>query len=297
MSQEQLSGGLSTGSNPSDRPRADNGAAEQQDAALETYSYLCGTALVLIGLVLFRRGLFPWAMFPVGAGLLGLFFRWRIAPALVIGITGSCIVYAEPGGPIFRGQTQRLSAGVVDLPTWILCSALLAYVIGHYRLQALSGKLFPADRRLPKTAGGKDLRLSNQARSFHLDRPLPKATAGKNPVDRPRLARTVDAGEVSWLIFTIPCLTFAALIVLRVLPAAQSELTVFANASWLTLILLWVVGFGVLVANGVIVYLSLHHLRMTEARVYLQDLLWLELRRDLRRLNRWVVWSRLRKEP
>ena len=296
MSQQQLSG-LSTGPSSSDRPRADSGAAEQQETALETYSYVCGTALVLIGLVLFRRGLFPWAMFPVGAGLLGLFFRWRIAPALVIGITGTCIVYAEPGGQFIRGQTQRLSAGVVDLQTWILCSALLAYVIGHYRLQALSLAIFPADRRMPKTAGGKDPHLYNRARSFHLERPIPKTAAGKNPAERPRLGKTVDGGEISWLVFTIPCVSFAGLLVLRLLPAAQSELSFFANASWSALILLWIVGFGTLVVNGLIVYLSLHHLQTAEARVYFQDLLWLELRRDLRRLNRWVIWSRLRKEP
>src|SRR5882724_579452 len=65
-------------------------AGQEQITAVDAYGYLCGTALVLIGLVLFRKGLFPWAMFPVGAGLLGLFFRWRIAPVLIIGITGSC---------------------------------------------------------------------------------------------------------------------------------------------------------------------------------------------------------------
>jgi hypothetical protein len=296
LNQQPSSKAASTGPIPGG-PHADSGTAKQQETALETYSYVCGTALVLIGLVLFRRGLFPWAMFPVGAGLLGLFFRWRIAPALVIGITGSCIVYAEPGGQFIRGQTQRLAAGVVDLQTWILCSALLAYVIGHFRLQALSGTIFPGDRRLPKKTGSADLRLSNQARSFHLERPMPKTTAGKNSVERPRLGRTVDGGEISGLVFTIPCVSFAGLLVLRLLPAAQSELGFFANASWSTLVLLWIVGLGVLVVNGVIVYLSLHHLRMTEARVYFQDLLWLELRRDLRRLNRWVVWSRLRKEP
>lgn len=251
------------------RPAA--GVVDSQISAADTYGYLCGTALVLIGLVLFRKGLFPWAMFPVGAGLLGLFFRWRIAPVLVIGITCSCLVYAEPGGPFLRGSGQRPSAGYVDLPTWILCSALLAYVIGHYRLQALSSTIFPPDRRgsTKKTA--------------------------KDQLDRPRLGRTVVGGEVGWLVFTLPFVSFAALLLLRMLPGPRPEFGLYSN-SWMTLLLLWLLGLGVFVAHGVVVYMALRNLGLAEARMFIQDQLWLELRRDLRRINRWLVWSRLRKD-
>jgi hypothetical protein len=252
-------------------PHAQGDTSQEQLSAADAYGYVCGTALALIGVVLLRRGLFPWAMFPVGAGLLGLFFRWRIAPLLIVGITGSCIVYAEPGGPFFRGSFQRPSAGVVDLQTWILCSALLAYVIGHYRLQALTASIFPPDRRFP--------------------RPL----AAKNPLERPRWARVADTGEIGWLILTLPFVSFAALIVLRLLPGAQNDFDLYPS-SWLTLVLLWILGLGAVVGHGTLVYLGLHNLKPAEARIYVQDLLWLELRRDLRRLNRWVVWSRLRKD-
>jgi hypothetical protein len=250
----------------SGKPRAAGGAAEQQLSAADSYGYLCGIALVLIGVVLYRRGLFPSALFPVGAGILGIFFRWRIAPVLVIGITGSCLVYAE----------QRPSAGFVDLQTWILCSSLLAYVIGHYRMQALTDTIFPPDRRSPRKP------------------------AARGPTERPRSGRTMDGGEIGWLVFTFPFVAFAALLVLRFLGSLQ-----FTNAwpdidltpaAWLTLVLLWIVGLVVLVGHGAMVYFSLHHLTLTEARTYLQDLLWLELRRDLRRLNRWRIWARLRKD-
>ncbi|HEV8060671.1 MAG TPA: hypothetical protein VGP68_12390 [Gemmataceae bacterium] len=264
---------MSTGRTGADGPatsgneqRSASADAEQQLSAADSYGYLCGVALVLIGLVLYRRGLFPSAMFPVGAGLLGIFFRWRIAPVLVIGITGSCLVYAE----------QRPSAGYVDMQTWILCSALLAYVIGHYRLQSLTATIFPPDRRSP----------------------LPQATRG--PTERPRSGRTMDGGEIGWLILALPFVPFAALLVLRSLGAIQA-----ANARpnidlsspvWLTLVLLWILGTGVMMAHAALVYLSLHNLTLSESRIYLEDLLWLELRRDLRRLYRWRVWSRLRKD-
>lgn len=243
---------------------------DQPINAADTYGYLCGTALVLIGLVLLRKGLFPWAMFPVGTGLLGLFFRWRITPVLIICITGSCLVYAEPGG--LRGSVQRPSAGYVDLQTWILCSALLAYVIGHYRLQALSSAIFPPDRR---SVGKK---------------------SKKSPLDRPRTDQTVGAGEIGWLVFSLPFVSFAALLVLRMVSVPRADLGFNNPASWITLILLWILGLGVFLGHGIMAYLALRGLDVAEARLYVQDQLWLEMRRDLRRLSRWRVWSRLRKD-
>jgi hypothetical protein len=252
-------------------PRAGTAAADQTANAVDAYGYVCGTALVLIGLVLFRKGLFPWALFPVGAGLLGLFFRWRIAPVLIIGITSSCLVYAEPGGPLFRGSAQRPAAGYVDLQTWILCSALLAYVIGHYRLQSLSSTIFPADRRSPKSKSKKD------------------------QLERPRSSRTVGGGEIGWLIFTLPFVSFASLLLLRLIPSPNPTVD-FGPSSWTTLLLLWVLGLGAFLGNSLLAYLALRNLKLEEARLYVQDQLWLELRRDLRRLERWRVWSRLRKD-
>ncbi len=245
-------------------------AAQAQANAVETYSYICGTALIMIGLILFRRGLFPLALFPVGAGFLGLFFRWRIAPVLVIAITGSCLIRVDRGDGGLAGQ-QILPGAIVDLQTWIICSALLAYVLAHYRLQSLTGAIFPADRRA-------------------LGRP-----GFKNLAERPRSGLTVGASEAATFILTLPFVTFAALLLLRVLPISHGQFE-FRDNIWLTILLLWIIGAIVMLAQAALGYVALRNLKLAEARLYFQDQLWLELRRDLRRLNRWLIWSRLRKE-
>jgi uncharacterized membrane protein len=250
---------------------AEGQSAAQQASAIETYSYVCGTALIMIGLILFRRGLFPLALFPVGAGFLGLFFRWRIAPILVIAITGSCLVRADRGDSLNLVGQQVVPGAIVDLQTWIICSALLAYVLAHYRLQSLTAGIFPADRR--PTGQRKH----------------------RNPIERPRSGRTVGTSEAVLLILTLPFVTFAALILLRTLPNTRGEFEFRAN-TWLTVMLLWILGSIVGLTQAALGYVGLRNLTFAEARLYLQDLLWLDLRRDLRRINRWLVWSRSRKD-
>jgi hypothetical protein len=147
----------------------------------------------------------------------------------------------------------------------------LAYVIGHYRLQALSSYIFPPERRGLKKKSKKD------------------------HADRPRADRTVGGGEIGWLVFTLPFVSFAAILVLRMLPAPRTAFGNNPNA-WMTLILLWIVGLGVFLGYGLMAYLTLRNLDVAEARMYVQDQLWLEMRRDLRRLSRWRVWARLRKD-
>jgi hypothetical protein len=269
--QDRTSQGGQSRGGPRPAAEAASNAADAQASAIETYSYICGTALILIGLILFRRGLFPLALFPVGAGFLGLFFRWRIAPVLVIAITAACLIRAERGDGLYMSGQQILPGAIVDLQTWIVCSALLAYVLAHYRLQALTAGIFPADRR---SIGQPKL---------------------KNPAERPRSGRTVGTGEAATFILTLPFVTFAALLLLRVLPISHGQFE-FRDNIWLTILLLWIVGSIVMLAQSVLGYVALRNLQLAEARLYFQDQLWLELRRDLRRLNRWLIWARLRKD-
>ncbi|CAN5375467.1 hypothetical protein BH10PLA2_BH10PLA2_20100 [soil metagenome] len=251
---------------------ADGPVASPQSNATETYGFVCGTALVLIGVVLIRRGLFPTALFPVGAGFLGLFFYWRIAPVLVIGITASCLIRADRGELAFQAGHQIQSGAVVEMQTWILCSALLAYVLAHYRLQCLTSSIFPSERRSRKAAPGKTL------------------------LEKPRDGKSVSMGEVGMLVIALPFVTFAALLLLRVLPTNHERFE-FSRTTWPTLVLLWILALFTILIHAVLSYIGLRNLTLAEARTFLQDLQWQELRRDLRRINRWRLWARLRKDP
>ena len=82
---------------------------------------------------------------------------------------------------------------------------------------------------------------------------------------------------------------------MRVLPISHGQFE-FRDNIWLTILLLWIVGSIVMLAQSVLGYVALRNLQLAEARLYFQDQLWLELRRDLRRLNRWLIWRRLRKD-
>ena len=99
----------------------------------------------------------------------------------------------------------------------------------------------------------------------------------------------MDGGEIGWLVLAIPFVPFAALLVLRALgtiQAANARPNINLSAPvWLTLVLLWILGMGVLIGHAALVYLNLHELTLSESRIYLQDLLWLELRRDLPALS------------
>ena len=105
------------------------------DAAITAYMAACGVALGAILLVLLQRlpgGRVIWALFPVLIGLLGLVMRWTSAPLMLLLILAACL------------HLQSRRALVSDM---ILCSAVLAYVTGHFRLQSLLVEVFPADPR------------------------------------------------------------------------------------------------------------------------------------------------------
>jgi hypothetical protein len=64
--------------------------------------------------------------------------------------------------------------------------------------------------------------------------------------------------------------------------------------AWRIIVLLWAVGVALLLASGLINYLSRETMTKDEAALILQDVLWREYRSEQRRANRWVAWARLR---
>ena len=242
-----------TASSTAGESRTDGPAADPQASASETYGFVCGTALIVIGLILIRRGMFPLALFPVGAGFLGLFFRWRIAPVLVIGITGSCLIRAEDG----TWQTATLPPEpIVEIQTWILCSPL-----GDVRAGTLSIAIADREQSFPATGAAR------------------ASPSAQEPCSSVRvLGSTVGTGEVAtcWCC-VLPFVTFAALLLLRVLPPSHRRQSSSIRTGWPTLVLIWILALSATLLHAVLSYVGLRNLTVAAARTLLAGPSWLEI--------------------
>jgi hypothetical protein len=238
------------------------------------YTLLCLVSLLVLVLVLAQRDLGWLALLPLVAGIVAVLAYWSIGPMLVIVCTcGGLVVHTRlhiaglpSGGP---------SSAPGDL---LLAAALLAYCAAHYRLQSLARTIFPADprrrRRLPR---GRPLVL-----------PL-------LPVEQARPPELVAASEITQLLLTVLGCTGLAAVVWMILGTARPPLD-FDHWEWPVLAVGWV---GCLIA--VAVWVVTDHLRWRraspeESYLYLQDQLWRQTRREQSRLNRWLVWYRLRRQ-
>jgi hypothetical protein len=169
---------------------------------------------------------------------------------------------------LFTGVPSSFAADVaVSLGT-------LVYVVGQYRLQALVRYIFPPDHRRKRPR---------------------KPTPGLRlpPPEQPRSPDLVGQAELLQLV--LAALVFTALAsaawgaVVRQKPALGFDIR-----EWQLLVLVWVGGTFLAVAGALAGYLRLGRSTPEEGLVYLQDQLWRETRREQSRLNRWLVWARLR---
>jgi hypothetical protein len=245
------------------------------DPAVRNYLVMCLAVLALILLIMVRRGLGYWGLLPVLVGLLGALLRWRAAPLMLIGFLAGMIAIDDTLSVESRSRSRE-PAQRSSLEIWILSGALLAYCAAHYRLQGLAVTLFPPDPRVDEWAAPTD---------------------GSEPLgegDQPRSARSVSSWEMSWLIMALPIWAFLGQIAGRLLPTGLSAYGL-PPALWRALVLLWLLGGGLLILAGILSYVGRQQMSRREARLWLQDLFWQEIRNDLRRLSRWLAWARLRR--
>ncbi len=251
-----------------------------QDPAVRNYVFLCLTALVLIFLVLVRRGMGGWSFLPVIVGLLGAGLRWRLAPILcLILLTGLLYSHDLPGQAVRLNQWPRGRA--FRLEDWILSGAVLAYFAAHYRLQGLTLSIFPVD---PRRLGGED-RPAGQVSH------LPEG-------DTPRReSRLVSPSEIGWLILSLPIFAFLAQWSWILLPDYDEQHQApfgLEPRAWQGMITAWVLALGLYVVAGLLDYVGRMRMTRQEATLVLQDVLWKETCRDQRRLQRWLAWASFR---
>jgi hypothetical protein len=280
---------MATQATPQGGP-APAGAGETTHPAVRDYTLVCLVALLVMAVVLARWaawGEWWWTLVPVLVGSVALLGRWATGPPLVLLSVAGLYLADLRWGHSFGSLHLWASDETSDL---LLAVALLAYTAGHYRLQALTVRAVPDDRRGP---GGA------RAPVRHWFLPAPP---GRSP-------ERVRPGEVLGLLLSLP--VFAALAYLAWGWLIQTE--VFPMLSlprapvqdrtrnpdarvWEAVLVVWVFAGCLAAAGAVLGYLRWRRVSPEEAVGYLQDQLWRQTRREQRRANRWVAWGRLRRQ-
>jgi hypothetical protein len=222
------------------------------------YFYLGLGVLLLVLVMLLKRGLGPSALLPVAVGVIGISFNFRPAPVIVLAAVGGLIAYHDAS--VLGGGFGHSGARHFDPWDFILSTAMLGYVVAHYRLQSLATGIMPVDpRRL--TAG----------------QPAPK-----------RDPNSLASAEIGWLLISLPFWALTGYSVWRLLPLLRPANADSTNLAWEGIAAVWVLAAALLLASSLIAFFRWRSSSAVEARLYLQDTLWQETRREQRLLNRWL---------
>jgi hypothetical protein len=234
--------------------------------AVRNYMLICLAALFMVVLCLAERDLEWWSLIPAFIGCLTLLTYWNHGPPLVLLSLAGLLGMARPGHLRFAASWMRLqSPSPMDC---ILCLAVLAYVMTHYRLLALVRRIFPDE--------GLARGLKNETE------PMPR-----------RSADLVSSHEMVLLATAFPLWSGVAVLVWIGLMESSPPLRM-PWAFWRALQIVWML-LALLAASGVVVH---YRRRSTatpeESLLYLQDELWRHTRREQSLFHRWLMWTRLR---
>src|SRR5204862_3489228 len=101
-----------------------------------------GAGLLVYGMIMLGRGNDAGALLAVLLAIPGILARWTASPILVLLLTTYLVI--DPGFMSLIGWvsgsvwfTPRTGGGGFNLEDVILAAALLAYVIGHFRLTSI----------------------------------------------------------------------------------------------------------------------------------------------------------------
>lgn len=236
--------------------------------AVRNYMLFCLAAHFLLVICLADRGLEWWCLVPPLIGCFTLLTHWSHGPPLVIvSLTGLLGMTAPRARWKFEDWARFQAPTLMDL---VLCIAVLAYVIGHYRLLSLMRPIFPADSRRPDE---------------------------RTKANRRRSADLVTAWEMAILGLALPVWTGLSVLIWTWMTENEMEEALpldMPRELWRGLRLAWL-GLTLLAAAGIIAnYRRLTSATMEECLLYLQDQCWRHTRREQSILNRWLTWARLR---
>ena len=244
-----------------------------EDPVVRNYVLIALAAVVVLLVVLLYQGLGTGSLVPALVGIMGVVTRWRSAPVLVL-LALAGLYYIEMLR--FFGTVRPPGLDTAELADVLLAGAVLIYAAAHYRLQGLVHEIVP---RESKKAGQPVVRVAGE-------------------LSPRRSTAAVPQSEFALTAF-IPGWAAAALALWLTLPTAVPYLGTYVELrpqDWQAGLLVWVVGVALLVLTSVMQYVGYRRMSEAEARLFLQDAVWRETRREQRRINRWLAWARLRRQ-
>ena len=231
------------------------------------YQVICGLALAAIFLVQVQQSTVAMAitllanLFVVFVGTLGILYRLRLSPMFVLlALALPHLVEQHQSNQLFNPDFRAIRFDVADV---LLCIAMLTYMIGHYRLHGLRFGVLPPDAR-------------------------------RSVTDQSRSSQSLNAAELTALIFPIPA--FALVAQLAVYALKQQWTFIELTARWKQfLVLSWSLLLAMFLAAHAFRYWRRLQMDRFTAQLLLQDILWQQTRGEQRRIQRWMIWKRLKK--
>jgi hypothetical protein len=247
----------------------------KQPAALN-YVVTAVVGLVIYFLVMSSRGSDIIAIVAILFAILGVLARWGSAPGFVLILTTYGLY-----DPSFIGLSNMLSGGrfrpysnavSFNLEDLFLAAGLLAYFIGHFRLQSLIQQSMPNEPGPRRTA-----KISDPPRR-------PVATVASDELPRVLFigAAAVVVGQLAWILLVIIERDERP----HLYRAGMMRVFYFTFGIGLTLMLL----------SAVLTYLRMSSRPRREAEMYLRDTSLIGNLRETDRIFRWRKWYLDRKD-
>jgi hypothetical protein len=275
-------------------------AARQARASADVRNYMlfCFGALLFMVPILLEKEMGLWSIFPLVIGALSLMAHWRAGPVFLLVVLAvltvlkargldpmSCLENAIDFGALPPVTAAPYKYHFRPVPDFLLALCVLAFVAGHYRLQALVYQIVEPERR-PGDKEAAKLKVppkANVRRAVGLmaSREIPLLAAAA-------LAATVAAeGVANFFEGLKPTLSLWAF----------DGLTVNLHmwpGGWRAMVFCWAFAMILLASWGAAAYVRRRLASREESLMYLQDQLWLATRHEQARLNRWRAWEHLR---
>ncbi len=236
------------------------------------YQILAGACLVLIFFAQAEQGLMLGNLLVVCFGLFGIVSKMRAAPLILLAV----LAMAHVGQRITQGgfdlQPPRRLLQLGDLA---LAIGVVGYITASYRLQSLQSHILPPDPRQRRLRSGE----RGQRPEFAAE-------------PQKRSAQLLTPHEIARFVLALP---FWALLGQAIFLLIGQPWTVpgWSDRFVRLVLLAWLFILGLLVVASFFGQWRRRQMDGTAARVYLQDVLWRETRREQRRIFRWLAWRRL----
>ena len=252
-----------------------------QVPAVRAYIFIGLAALLVYYTLMSDRGGELGALLTIVIAVPGLIGRWTISPILFL-ILVTYLIFdpgfaglAEAFDSYRRSYSGRRSfTGNVVLEDLLLAASILLYLMAHYRLMSFVHKSMPDD-------------------------PAPRRKGQPEP-DIPRRPFKLFAERELGILLGIgvACVILGASLWFLISGYESGQRL---GGTWglsrpvaRFIVFMWSVGTGAVLVGVVFRYLALRSMSWFEARLIVQDLFYLETRREQERIYRWRDWFRKR---